>query len=253
MLVPWTSYLTLALEAALLVNLARYGLLRVYRWFAAYLSADAIETAVGAIFQQDRRLFAHIYFAGQSVKVILAVMVVLELYRLALERHAALARYGRMTVAYVLGGAAVVAVLGLALEPGIAGDPSPVLRAFFSFERTISVWMLLFLLAIGAFMLWFPVVLKRNSALYIGGFVLYFLSRSTGMLAANLTPQWKQAISEAMLLVSVACLVVWLFALTEQGERVETTVGHLWDPAEARRLTAQLDAINAKLSRLSRS
>src|SRR5947209_4938031 len=83
MWIPWTSYFSLLLEAALLANLARNGLLRVYKWFFAYLSADLVETAIGTIFQENKQLFAQIYFTGQTVKTILAVLVVLELYRLA--------------------------------------------------------------------------------------------------------------------------------------------------------------------------
>src|SRR5581483_10528480 len=90
------SYASFATEACLIATLVRNGLFRVYRWFFWYLTADVLETAAGLVAQTNRRLYAQIYFAGQSIKIALAVLVVLELYRLALERHPALSHFGRM-------------------------------------------------------------------------------------------------------------------------------------------------------------
>src|SRR5580704_15818695 len=103
----WIPYLDLAVEIALIINLIRNGLYRVYGYFFAYLAADSIETVVGILFQTHRRLYGEIYFTGQSVKMLLAVFVLLELYQIALERHPALARFGRRTVSYVLAVAAL--------------------------------------------------------------------------------------------------------------------------------------------------
>ncbi len=72
------------------------------------------------------------------------------------------------------------------------------------------------------------------------------------MLAVNLSPKWKEPISDAMLMTSLVCLLVWMFALTPRGEKITTVVGHRWSPSEAKRLTGQLEAINARLARLSR-
>jgi hypothetical protein len=250
--ISWASYAGLATEACLIASLVRNGLFRVYQWFFAYLSADVLETAAGLVAQTNRRLYAQIYFAGQSIKIVVAVLVVLELYKLALERHPALSHFGRMTVAYVLAVAAAVAGFGIMLDRTIAEGDSAVLHHFFTFERTMDLWMLLFLLIVVCFMSWFPIALKRNSAWYIAGFMVYFFSRSAGLLMINLSPQWKAAISDVVLVTSIVCLLVWLFALTRRGEEITTVVGHRWSPSEAKRLSGQLEAINAKLARLSR-
>lgn len=248
----WTPYLDLAVEALLILSLARNGLYRIYRFFFAYLSADAAETVAGIAFQTNKRLYAEIYFAGQGVKMILAVLVVLELYQLALEHHPALARFGRRTVAYALLAAAVMAGLAVSLDRAIPAGRSPVVHRFNTFERSMDLWMLLFLILAILFMVWFPVRLKRNGAMYIGGFLIYFLSRTAGLLFRNLTPGWRGPIDQGLMAASIGCLLVWLLALTKRGEEITTVVGHRWSPQEARRLSAQLDAINAKLMHLSR-
>jgi hypothetical protein len=248
----WIPYLDLAVEIALIINLIRNGLYRVYGYFFAYLAADSLETVVGILFQTRRRLYAEIYFTGQSVKMLLAVFVLLELYQIALERHPALARFGRRTVSYVLAVAALGAGLAISLDRNIPPGRPPVLHRFNTFERTMDLWMLLFLVIICGFMVWFPVRLKRNGALYIGGFIIYFLSRSAGLLFRNLTPQWMHPIDDALGIASISCLIVWLCALSRKGEEVTTVVGHRWRLEDTKRLTGQLEAINTKLVRLSR-
>lgn len=249
----WAAYLDLAAIIGLIVSLVLNRLYRVYRCFFAYMAADALETVVGLAFFGDHNLYAYIYLAGQFLKLILAVFVVLELYRLALQGHPALAKFGRNTVAYVLIAAALVAAAGLTLDRYVPPGRSPILHRFFSFERTMDVWLMIFLILISLFMTWFPVRLSRNRVLYITGFVLYFLSRSAGLLLINLEPQqWKTSIDTVMLALASACLLMWLVALKAAGEETMTVIGHRWDPASMDRLTGQLDAINATLVRFSR-
>jgi hypothetical protein len=46
--------------------------------------------------------------------------------------------------------------------------------------------------------------------------------------------------------------VLWLLALSRQGETKRVVVGHQWNPADQQKLRAQLDAINASLLRARR-
>ena len=116
----------------------------------------------------------------------------------------------------------------------------------------MDAWLVIFLLLISLFMTWFPLRLKRNSVLYIAGFVVYFLTRSTGLLLTNLEPQERFLIDSVMITIASGCLLVWLVALRASGEQTMTVFGHRWDPASMARLTGQLDAINARLLRFSR-
>lgn len=247
-----TSYVDLVLEVALIIRLLQTGLHRAYRLFFAYLTADATETLAGTLLQTNLQWYGYIYLGGQSLKMVLAVFMVLEIYRTALEGHPALSRFGQNTVRYVLAAAAAVATLAIALDRAVPPGRSPIIHHFNTFERTMDLWMLLFLAIIAVFMSWFPIRLRRNSVLYIGGFMVYFLSRSMGLLLRNLTPHLKRPIDNAMLTTSILCLLVWLCAFTPKGEKATTVVGHRWRPTEAERLAKQLDAINAKLLRLSR-
>ncbi len=241
----------LAATLILIATLAFRRLHVIYRFFFIYLFADAIETAAALIFQRDRRLYAEIYFGGQGIRMLLAVFVVLEIYRIALAGQPALARYGKTTVRYVLAAAAVAAAAGFWLDPNTGGRDVMV-RRFTNVERTMDAWMLLFLLMIGVFMVWFPVRLRRNNFLYIGGFVVYFLARSVGLLLSNVAPVLVANMDNFMIATQILCLILWTFALLPAGETTSLEVGHRWDPAAAARLKDQLNAINAALLRMSR-
>jgi hypothetical protein len=248
-----TWYLNLAATIALIFSLRWNGLYRVYRCLFAYLIADAAQTLIGLAVQSHVVLYGWTYVGGQLVKIVLAVFVVLELYRLALAAHPALARFGRRTVSYALAAAAAVAACGLLLGRSVAPDSkSKFLYVMYSFERTMDTAMLVFLVIVIVYMTWFPVRLKRNAALYIGSFLIYFLSRSAGLLLLNSAPQLRRAMGIAMLGVGAVCLLAWLIALQQEGEETTTVIGHRWDPAAADRLTGQLEAINTRLLRLFR-
>jgi len=255
MLSPWLSaiwYLNLTATLALIASLAGNGLFRVYRCLFAYLVADASQTLILMAVRSHKSLYAYLYLGGQSVKLLLAVFVILELYRLALEGRPALARFGRNVVSYWLAAAAAVAALGLALDRRVPPGRSPILHYFNSFERTMDAWLLIFLVMISVFIAWFPIRLKRNGGLYIAGFAVYFLSRVIGLLLTNWVPAWKDRLDGVMLGVGSACLLLWIAALRRQGEETTVVTGHRWDPAAMERLSAQLDAINARLLTSSR-
>jgi hypothetical protein len=255
MLAQWLSaiwYLNLAATLALIVSLATNGLFRIYRCLFAYLVADATQTLILVAVSRRKNLYAYIYLAAQLLKLLLAVFVVLELYRLALAGRPALARFGQNTVSYWLAAAAAIAALGLALDRAVPPGGSPILHYFNSFERTMDAWLLIFLVLISCFMAWFPVRVKRNGGLYMAGFVIYFLSRFIGLLWSNKVPAWRHQIDAGMLGIGFACLLLWTVALRRQGEEATVVIGHRWDPSAMERLSAQLDAINARLLNVSR-
>ena len=255
MLARWLRiafFLDLTCIWILIFTLLRSSLFRTYRFLFAYLLVDGCHTLSALFIPNGTQAYFLAYVFAQAAKVTLAVFVVLELYQIALAEHPALARFGRDVIAYVLAAAATIAAAGLAFDASIPPGRSLLLHRFNSFERTMDLCMLLFLLMIAAFMAWFPVRLTRNSALYISGFVLYFSTRAAGLLLTNLEPRLMTSMDTAMLSIAIFCLVTWIFALRRKGEETTVIIGHRWDPEAMDRLNRQLTAINARLLRLSR-
>jgi len=245
-------YFNFAGILALIVNLARNGLFRVYPFLFTYLTADAAQTTALLLLRTHKKAYSWTYVLSQPVKIVLAVLVIVELYRVALAQRPALARFGRNTVGQVLAAAAFLAIPLLMLDTSVPSGQPPVLHRINSFERTMDAGMLVFLIIICIFMAWFPVKMTRNGMLYTTGFVIYFLSRATGLLLTNLAPHFQDRFDLAMLSVSFGCLLIWLVALRKAGEETTVVTGARRDPATMQRLTRQLDAMNARLAEIAR-
>jgi hypothetical protein len=143
-----------------------------------------------------------------------------------------------------------VAAAGLYFGPSVPPRRWPPLHYFLSFERTMDSVLVVLLIVISLFLLWFPLKIRRNAALYIGGFVGYFLARAGALLAMNTWPAYTRALNVGALAFSLACLIGWIVLLRREGEVGEVVTGHRWNPREMDRLTAQLDAINTRLMRI---
>lgn len=253
---PWEKgllYLTTALTVSLLAKLWRSGLVKIYRRLFSFLAVDFLSSVIGLSVPYNTTWYGYLYVAMQTLKIAVAAFVLVEIYALALERTPALAQFGRNTVSYILGAAALLPVAGILMDH--APSPHPYLRRFLLFEQTMDATIAIFLIIISVFIAWFPVRMRRNVILYAGMFIVWFLSRSAGVHVVN---QWSGDLTVALVVnfaemgIIIGCLMVWLIGLQPEGEGRTAVVGHLWNRAEAGRLTEQLDAINDSLERLRR-
>jgi hypothetical protein len=246
-------YVNMAAAAVLLVRLCTQGLVAGYPFLFAYLFADTLETLVLSAFAHRPHIRTEIYFVGQTVKVALAIFVVLELYELALAQQPALARFGRRMLGYLFSVAAGFGLVNLLLEfEGADRKRGAFLVNFLRAERSVDLVAFIVLILIAGFLLWFPVRARRNVAVWLGGFLLYSFSRWTGLLLTNRYPQFTHELYVVMQAASLACLVGWSLLLKRAGEKEIVVTGHTWDHAQAERLTVQIDAINSRLVRMAR-
>jgi hypothetical protein len=120
------------------------------------------------------------------------------------------------------------------------------------FDQAVSTVLLLTLLAMLAFLLWFPVDVPRNLAVFSAGYLIFFAIKSLSLFMRYFSPDWLPVISVAILVVSAACCFYWLFFLSVAGKTAMVRIGHSWKPQEQERLLGQLGAINATLLRSAR-
>jgi hypothetical protein len=253
---PWEKgvwCLTIALTAAVLVKLYLSGLIGIYKLLFGYLALDFTSSIAGLFISFHSKAYALYYFSVQTVKITVAAFMLVEIYSLALERHPALAQFGRSMVGYILAIAAVFPVIGVFRDRSAAGGAHPYIRFFFLFEQTMDATMAIFLILLLIFLAWFPVRMRRNVIVYIGGFIVWSLSRSA---VVHLINQWfnnrhlTQISNIAQMCVTLGCLLFWMEGFKREGEARTAVVGHLWNRAEAERLTERLDAINDGLARM---
>jgi hypothetical protein len=246
----WLWYLNMAGNAAMLLTLFGRKLAGLYRVLVLYFLADLLQSLLalslpGFAFQ--------VYAATQLIKWILSFGFLLELCGSALGPQPALAKFARGTVGTLL--AVSVAISSASIFAGLPRslDPDRVATAFNRFDRTVDSTVAIFLLFISGFLLWYPVKVRRNAAVYITGFILYFFTRWALLLGMDMLPEYHHQLSAALLGVALACMTFWVLMMRAEGETAVTVTGHRWNPAEAERLTLQLDTLNARLARLMRS
>ena len=246
-------YLDIIAMLALIVRLASGGLLKRYRWFFSYLVASFVESAILAFVPFGTDNQAMIYMAGQAIRILLSILVVLELFKVALVSQPALAAFGRTAAVYVSGFALILAACGLAIDRSIPTGQSAILHRFYVMQRTADFSVAIMLLVITWFVMWFPVQVKSNVAVYTLGFVVYFLAEVAGLLVHNLLPyRFIRPVSAGMLSVSFLCLMTWLIGIRREGEERTTVVGHSRNPTAAAHLTKQLQGINDALGRFAK-
>jgi hypothetical protein len=235
----------------LLIQLLFSGLARVYRWLWWYLLVGFAEAVARFPLQHRPTLSANIYMVAQFTGVVISVLLVKELYWLGLAAHPAIARFGRRVVGYLLGAGCVAAGASLLILPILGPGRSRVLYYFLAFERTADSAVVMFLLLASAFMLWFPVRISQNVAVFIGGFVTFFVTRWTALLAIGMRPAWVNGLNIGSLSLSLVCLIVWIALLRPQGENTSVVTGRHWNAEDMERLSGQLTAINSKLEDFS--
>ena len=118
-------------------------------------------------------------------------------------------------------------------------------------ERATSIAAILVLMAMLIFILWFPVEMPRNLAVFSGGMVVYFAAKTTLLLMLTYLPQFyslhREPISIAISYVLAGCLAYWSIFIDSRGELRQVRLGHSWQASEQHKLIGQLEAINAAL------
>jgi hypothetical protein len=255
---PWEKgvwCLTILLAAIVLAKLWSSALVKIYKLLFCFLASDVLSFLVGLFIPFRSAAFGYYYFSTETIRIIIAAFMLVEIYSVALERHPALARFGRSIVGYMLAAAAVIPVAVLFYDRSANAGAHPYIRGFFLSEQTMDATMAIFLVLLSIFLAWFPVRMRRNVIVYSGGFIVWWLSRSASIHVINQgfkNVHLTRAINIGQMCVVLACLCFWLFGLKREGEARTAVVGHLWNRAEADRLTEQLDAINDSLARLRR-
>jgi hypothetical protein len=239
--------LCLLLTVGLVANLTITRLRRVYRWFFVFLCFQLTQSLVMLPLDPDTSLYRWIYNFTQPVTWFLNILVVLELYSLALGKHPGIATLGRWALMACLFLAVGGSALTLSVDLKRLAGPDFV-QAFLSImERGVMSSLFLFLLLITASLVWFPIGVKRNIVLHAGVFSVYFLVTGMVFFVRHAVGFSELALSVVIFSVVDVCLLTWLLFLNKRGEEEVVVVRGKWRPEDEERLSEQLDSLNALL------
>ena len=246
-------FLNFIAEVALLCRLIQCKLYGIYKSLFLYWLVQATGGLALLLAGRGTWLYLYLYWVAQTLNIFMALYVVQDLFHIALAEHPAIASFGRRSVLAAMVLAAAVALVGITLDATVLPGHYLGIHRFLTFERSMNFLVLMFLLIISILLLWFPIKVRRNIAVYISGFLLFAASRSFGLLLLNLLPQSATVIVSTLLLaLTLLCLLIWIVGIRPEGERATATPGYRRDPETMQRLSRQLDAINATLARFVR-
>src|SRR5580698_7965895 len=250
-------------SALTVIKLLRTGLYRRYRIFFAYFVFRVPYMAAGLVLTNLQglrggdgvRSFLYFYFFLYSEPLLLIayILVVLELYRLVLERYKGLYTLGRWAMygAIIISGTISV----LTLLPKIAiSTPEPSKRLYYEVgaERGVDLALVIFILLIVWFLSKYPVPLSPNVVTHTVIYSVFFLTDAMVLLCRTLfgfhITLTFNLITGA---ISAACSIAGWLLLSAKGEDVRPQ-GPQMRPDSEERILHQLDLLNETLLKVSR-
>jgi hypothetical protein len=235
----------LALAAALVVKLAVTGLFRVYAWFSTFLCFEIVRSLVLFQISQATETYAWIFLITQPFTWLLYVLVVFELYSVALRAHRGVATLSQWTLSVSLAIAVGISALTLRADLSRPVGPYPMLDYYNVIERGLFFSLALFLLLTTVFLAWFPLTVSRNIRLHASVYFIYVLSSTLAIFLLNVAGRTAgPGVDLTLMFLNVVCFALWLGGLSRRGEE-QLVLRRKWQPEDEDRLMRHLDELSA--------
>jgi len=240
---------TVILSGLLIALLLVRGLQRTYPVFFAYWLFDLFYSAL-PLLTPDLQTQARAQLICMVIRWVLYFLLVIELIDRILVDHPGIARLGRRLVQGVM----VFAVVGSLYTLQFDSAPQPTidsrLHLTLQLERVVSGCLLVLLLAVVAFLWFFPVRLNRNTKAYCFGFTIFFLAKTIAPFVLNTKGVNSLDLANAIVLGGVLfCQTLWLFSITRRGAEATAAFRAHWTLDEQHKALAALAALEGRISR----
>jgi hypothetical protein len=241
----------------------RVKLQNVYLVFCVFLGFQLLDSLVSLLeFALRDRNFVDYRLSWMAFRVgswAVSLWMVYALLSAILQSLPGILRGSRIVLNAIFSLALLVAILSASPEfsaVGIKKFPDPIdrmLLSWYVFDRVISMAAILALVVIIGFVLWFPVQMPKNLALFSVGFLVYFGAKTAlRLMRSYVSHDSLIFFSNGIGLVLAACLVYWFVSIKPASQNVQVRLGHSWEVEEQKRLIGQLESMNAALLRSSR-
>jgi hypothetical protein len=245
--------LSLLLSVAMAAKLFTTGLYQRYRVFFFYFLFRVLNTSSPLLFDTNSDTYAYIWAWSEPFVLLFYILVVIELYRLVLERYPGLYTAGRWAMYASVAISVTISVLSLLpkLTPATPQHTRK-LAYFFVTERGVDTALAVFIILLLLFLSRYPIKLSRNARVHAVIYCVFFLSNTLGLLMRGLFGmRVADTVNTAFTMINVGSVLAWLILLSPAGEEVHAPQKRVASDHE-RRLLTQLDTLNATLLRVSR-
>ncbi len=255
--------LTNLLSIALILRLVLLRLHTVYRIFCVFLLFQVLTSSlvlVEKFTSLDRVVDYRVTWLCIEVGVwVLWIWMVYALLHAILENLPGILKASKRALNVVFPMAIGVAAITAAPEyvaSGASRIAMPLdflVNLAFIVDRAIATVALLTILVMLAFILWFPVRMPRNLAVFSLGFIVYFSAQTALLLLRSFWAHENFAmVDDGVTVILCACLVYWIIFINSSGEQRPVTLGHSWQTVKRTKLIGDLEALNASLARAGR-
>ncbi len=238
------------------LRLYKTGLFRRYRWFFSYFLFRIPNTIWTLLFPVNSTVYLILWVATEPITWIFHAAVLLELYRLVLEKYQGLYTLGRWSMLVGMTVSVGISLSSFILKMKSVAQ-SKTMFWYLALERGWMLALAIFLLCMMGFLALYTIPISRNirtharvyTVFFISNYLFFLLQSVFGMHSAFgiRAFYWTNVAAEA---ITTTCVFAWFFLLSTQGEEV-TTSTPLMGPEQERRALQQLDAINATLLRVT--
>ena len=233
-------------QLALIVRFCWTGLHRRYRYLFAYLVLALVQTVVLLFVRFDSRTYVDYWMISEGLIVFCWVLIVLNLYSMILQDFVAIAATAqRYTTA-----ALAVAVIASLLLVNVENLTNTRYNYFLLCDRAVLSSLVILVLASLAFLVYYPIPISKNVAIYSIGFTAYLFPKAVALLIGNVSRYaWYRQINVVFIGLPLAGLLFWLLMLNREGEKTVLIVAPQWRQGEEEILLQRLKSINDQLLR----
>ncbi len=262
----WIKLAQYVIEALALVLIFRLLSLRdkrngVYSVFVVFLGVQLIGSVAYFACKRWHQLdYRVIWFLFTATLALFSLFLVYSLAKAVLAELPGILRFSRIFLNIVFPVAIIVSFSTAKSEYWLTPVDdfdqrlSHLIAMFIIADKGISLACVLIMIAILGFILWFPVKMSKNLAVFSVGFVIYFACK-TGLellILYNATSgKTEAALDLGVNLVLITCFLYWIFFIDSKGQVTEVRIGHGWHREEQEKLIGQLEALNGALMRSS--
>jgi hypothetical protein len=232
--------------------LYRTGLYRRYPIFFAFFIFRIPNSIWPLFLAVSSPLYLKVWVLTEPIELGFYVLMVVELYKLVLEKYKGLYSLGRWALYFSL--AISVSASAISLLPRIKPSmpqSSKIMFYMLATERGVHTGLAIFIILILCFLSFFPVKLSRNSRVHALVFSIFFLSHTFVALMRSLFGlHLADTVNTVLMGITAASIVAWLTLLRATGEETQSAPA-VYGPEEESRLLMHLDSLNAALLRAS--
>jgi len=240
-----------ALTAAKLLS---SGMYRRYKVFFAYLIFSVIQISASITMNPRSEAYFRLWILTEPILWLFYLLVVLELYRLVLDKYPGVYTLGRWALIASVVVSIVISALTLVHKVSVAGarQTSHTLVYYLAIERGVVCSLLIFLFLILLILSQYPVKLSRNVIVHCAVYSLFFLSNTLNLLLRGVFGiHLSSSLSMVQLGITAFCVMLWVFLLDVKGETKLISVIKM--PAEhEERILQKMSALNTTVLRASR-